>query len=632
MRYRWFTFLLLFAALTGPAFADAATRFGEHVDYLADPDRQGRGVGYEGLEQAADYIRAQFQQIGLEPAFLANPGPENTDRRYFQSFDLDLPLEATTQQLRLKTGSETHRFNPGQHASALGFSGEGEFAGRPVFVGYAIDAPDRGYDSFAELGEDGLAGRIAVAFRFEPMDEDGRSRWAGEDGDAESWLRMGRRRQWTDHAHLRTKARRAAEHGAEALLIVNPPRADAGGVRTAAETALPGVDIPVMHIGSDAFRRILADAGRDPGSALTAYQDRADRGADEPDELPNVRLAGEVQLEQPTDELANVGGLLPGRGDLADELVILGAHYDHLGMGEVGSMARSREPAVHPGADDNASGTAGVLVAARQLARWAENHPDQPRRTLLVVAFTGEERGLLGSRHLVNQPRQLAANLDQAVAMINLDMVGRLRGQIYLFGTASASNWNDLIQHARQQTELGSTELTTFPSSGVSDHTPFQLTGVPALHLFTGMHEDYHRPTDTAEKINDAGGVTVARLSAELTRHLLTTGEPPQFTESEPKPDVVTAGQPDEVFLGIVSRSFAPSPDGVPVEQVLPGSPADQAGLEAGDTITAYQGESIGSFQQLVDQLGSASPGDAVTLTIERDGEAQDLSVPLGSR
>ncbi|HEX7010944.1 MAG TPA: M28 family peptidase [Phycisphaeraceae bacterium] len=612
------------ASSTQAASSDART-FQRIVNDLASPRMQGRGVGSEGLDLARDYIADEFKTLGLTPAFLA---PDGTPR-YTQPFQIDLGVRARQQELKLLQPRQTS-FEPNQDFSALGFSAQGSFEGEAVFVGYGIVAPEHGYDNYAHLPPEGLRGRVAIAFRYEPMDADGRSLWAGKDGHT------GR---WTDAATLANKARWAAQHGAVALLVVNPPRYDAGGpLRSAASTALGDASpIPVLHIRGSTFRAILKAAQRNPAAALQAYQERCDQGQDQPDALEGVVLAGSVQLEHPRAAAHNVAGLIPGSGALRDQLIVIGAHYDHLGYGQIGSLADS--PALHPGADDNASGVAGLILIAQHLQQQrAASAPNADRRTLLLVTFSGEERGLLGSHYFVEHPGEVATPPgSRIVAMINLDMIGRLRqGELLVMGADTSDRWRPLLDEARSKLKLSLAMRSSGSGLGMSDHTHFYLQDIPVLHLFTGMHPDYHRPSDTADKINATGGAVIARIAAQVAQRLLTDPQPPRFTPVESESDPHAAAGPlhqGEAMLGILpDYATLDGRQGAEVAGVIPGSPAQHAGLQQGDLIIGWAGRPVRNVRDLTQHLADSQPGQRIELRLRRGSQEITLQVTLGQR
>lgn len=246
----------------------------------------------------------------------------------------------------------------------------------------------------------------------------------------------------------------------------------------------------------------------------------------------SVRLSEQQQSSDtapPTAIAHNVISMLPGSSPMADQLVVIAAHYDHLGMGEIGSYHRGQPPTLHPGADDNASGTAGLLLIARKLTDWRDAHPHQPCRSIVFIAFTGEERGLLGSSYFTTHARELTIDLTQITAMINLDMIGRLRSSLLVFGKNTGSKWSELLAQANTTLPTQTKLVSLGGRPAMSDHSMFQRMNVPVLHLFTGMHSDYHRPTDTADRINAAGAVQIAHLAAQLTQTLATMPTPMEF-------------------------------------------------------------------------------------------------------
>ena len=465
---------------------------------------QGRGAGYDGLDRARDYLIEHFNEAGLRPGFV--------DGSFTQPFEIDLGAQAHEQSLALINGDA---FEPNGDFSAMGFSGEGAFAGEVVFVGYGIVSRVFDYDSYADLPDGTFKDKVVIAYRYEPMDDARRSQWASRDH------RPGR---WSIFADLTKKAKWAAQRGATALVMVNPPSRDDGQLRHTRWTNFgEPADIPVMHLRTTGFTRILEQAGRDPDAAMHVYEQRADRGVLKPDVLEGVSLAGNVRMERPAVTIHNVAGVLPGSGKLQDEVVILGAHYDHLGYGEIGS--RTGEHELHPGADDNASGTAALIMLAQRLHEFAETHPHSDRRTILFVGFTGEERGLLGSRHLVNHGDELIVPLDRAVAMINLDMIGRLNNELLVFGAHDDDHWKASLNRANA--DVGLDVLATSTPVGSSDHAVFDQIGIPAIHFSTGKHDQYHTPLDTADRINAAGGAQVIELVGNLFELLATETRSP---------------------------------------------------------------------------------------------------------
>lgn len=575
-----------------PAPNRQAEAFSQIVTDLAVPTMEGRGPGTRGLELARDYVTEQFRRAGLKPAF---------GERFTQPFEITLGTEAVTQVLTINDRPAT----AGEQFNAMGFSASGAFAGETVFVGYGINNTQQKYNSFAG-GEDLVRGRIAVAMRYEPMDEQGVSKWSQKKDD------------WSRAASLTSKARWAAEHGATALILINVPAAQVQPLRTTRETSdFEAATIPVFHADPAVFgERNWRD-----------WQQAADRGELKPVLLPDVKVSGEVKLTRKMVTVENVAGLIPGAGPLKDEVIVIGAHYDHLGYGEFGSMTRG-ERAIHPGADDNASGTAALILTARRFSRFIET----PRRTLLFIAFSGEERGLLGSNWFLTHLGDANLTTTQLAAMINMDMVGRMQEKkLYVLGVGSGEGWRELVKESVKDAGL---VLTTDTSPlGASDHASFYLHKVPAIHLFTGVHAEYHRPTDTAEKINGVGGAAVVDCVEQLASALATQPQRIAFNSEGAKLDHATRAMGKGAYLGIMPDYGTMSGDqGCGISALSPASPAQEAGIQAGDLIVQWNQTKIGNVYDLTRTLGEAQPESVVTLKIKRGNDTLDIPVKLGKR
>ncbi|MEM6751284.1 MAG: M28 family peptidase, partial [Planctomycetota bacterium] len=549
---------------------------------------------------AAAGIEARLKAAGLEPAFVIDG-----QATYRQPVELELPLQATRQTLLVSGAPQP----PGRAFEALGMSPDASFAGEAVFVGYAIEEPERNYNSFAGLGPDGLKGKVAVALRYEPVTEDkSQSRWA----------RGGER--WTPAASFLRKAQAAADRGAVAMLIVDPVHRGPAPLRTAADTdTSERAPIPVIHISSMLYLLMLEHAG--VGADIwEVYEDLANRGELPPEAWPGVEVRGEVELDRPTIATDNVGALAPGRGDLADQVIVVGAHYDHVGEGRYGSRTPERAGEAHLGADDNASGTAALMIAARKWVERPASQRGEHERAVAFVAFTAEERGLIGSAHLTTHPEELGFDLDRAAAMLNFDMVGRLRPDgLHLLGAGSGG---DALRKAigLANANHGLTLKQTDSPFGPSDHASFARRRIPSVMLFTGLHGDYHTPDDTTDKIHRVGGARVTSFALELLQELVAVDPGPVWTATEPARG--SGGAPRfRVYLGVAPDYGSDGEvDGVPISGVTPGSPADDAGLRAGDAIVSWDGREIESLRDLMAELGRSEPGP-VTLGVMRDGE-----------
>jgi hypothetical protein len=335
-----------------------------------------------------------------------------------------------------------------------------------------------------------------------------------------------------------------------------------------------------------------------------------------------VTLESAVNPHLPGGTGRNVVGRLPGRDpERAPEVVIVGAHFDHLGRGEVGSLA-AEAGEIHNGADDNASGVAGLLAAAGRLVE------DPPAISVVFVAFTGEELGLLGSAAYAGRPR---VALEQTRAMINLDMIGRLEdGPLIVSGTGTAAEWDTILSAAAGEAAI---ELASDPSGyGPSDHTSFYLHDVPVLHFFTNVHADYHRPSDDWQKVDVDGVERIAGLVADVVRRIGDRAEPLTLVRDVGTPPASEGeGRGYGAWLGTVP-DFTPVENGVRVGGVTGGSPAEAGGLAAGDVIVGLGVHAVEDLPGLTAALRAHAPGDAVIVRVLREGTQVDLPVTLGDR
>lgn len=399
-----------------------------------------------------------------------------------------------------------------------------------------------------------------------------------------------------------------------------------GCPRIPAETAGRGLPfIAVRYLADDALEGRLAGSPgeRCAGEFLAKRFARLglEPGGEDGGWFQPVPLASHANPHAPGGTGRNVVGILRGgEPTLASEAVVVGAHYDHLGHGPFGSLA-PESGAVHNGADDNASGVAALLAAAARLTA------DPPRRSIVFVAFTGEELGLLGSSRYAGAP---AVPLDRTVAMLNMDMVGRLGdGPLIVYGTGTAREWEEILAEANRSLDLPLASQTT--GYGPSDHTSFYARDVPVLHFFTNVHGDYHRPSDDWQKIDLEGVERVGELVARVARDVADGPEPPTLVEGAGAPPETGEGEGYGAWLGTVP-DFTPVERGVRLAGVTEGSPAEAAGLWPGDVLVGLGGHEVGNLHDFTAALRAHRPGDEVELRVLRDGSEIVLHARLGSR
>ncbi len=331
--------------------------------------------------------------------------------------------------------------------------------------------------------------------------------------------------------------------------------------------------------------------------------------------IQQFRLEGPIPqaMEMENHISRNVAGFLEGN-EQSDQYIIIGAHYDSQGMGGMISMETDEVPVIHNGADDNASGTAGIM----HLARWFSEN--RPYKNILFIAFSGEEMGLLGSRHFTEQMR---IDTSQILAMINLDMIGRLSNQnLTIFGTETSNRWNEILDGI----ENDSLKITRTPSgSGASDHVPFYEAGIPTLHYFTGIHSDYHRPDDTAEKINYTGMDKVLDHIKQLVQQL-DQMDASEIEYSESTNPHSTTFDFDGPVLGVIP-DYNHSGPGFRLDEVRENEPAHRAGVQAGDVIIKMGEAPIADIYDYMENLEDYEKEDQVVITVRRGGEIIELTV-----
>jgi Zn-dependent M28 family amino/carboxypeptidase len=568
------------------------------VRTLASPRWEGRGIGTAGIDSAADWIAARFRAAGLEP------GGENGT--WFEPFEVTTGIVAEA-PCRLDVG--TARYALGDSLQPLGFSTNGSARARVVFAGYGITAPGYQWDDYAGLDAHDA---LVLVLTQEPGEMDSTSRFDGTYN--------------TPFADLRTKAINAREHGALGLLVVNGPRWHAGEPPRAPARDGEGYmasGLLAAWISEPAANALLAPGGLDLATAQEAIE-----RASQPHSLALPDSATlTVNVRRARAMTRNVVGLIPGR-DSARTLV-LGAHYDHLGYGGPSSLAPSVH-APHLGADDNASGVAAILAAAERLGARARRGW-KPEHTIVVASFSGEEIGLVGSEHFVGDPPRPVESVE---AMVNLDMVGRLRDdKLQVMGVGTATELPAMVSAVNASVPDAHFDLKTSEDGyGPSDHQSFYKQNIPVLMLFTGAHADYHKPSDTWDKLHYAG---LARISdfAQALVESLDARPRPTFTKAraDASPGRIAGGGGYGAYLGTIPN-YMQTEGGVLLDGVREGGPAEKAGLRANDVIVRFDGLRVDNIYDYTFGLRTRKPGQEVHITVKRGGTEVELVATLGRR
>ena len=569
----------------GPTEELAADRVMSDISWLADPAREGRGIGQQGLEQSGAWIESRFKALGLKPA-----GDADGYRQGFPVVTSVKAEEATSVSIDGKVLAKDDYV-------VLGYSPvKADVKGDLAFAGYGIVAKDPAVDDYAKLD---VKKKIVVVRRFAPE--------GGKLGSTEAQRRYG---------DIRRKAFTAREKGAAALVVVDDPTPPEGAKpdwKAPDEAKFP----PLMPEGySDAGLPVIV-IKRSVGKPLVERL------------LKKAKATASVRVElTPVSQNAfNVMARVvaePVEGKKLPGVVVIGAHYDHLGKGGRYSLApTSEEP--HVGADDNASGASVLLEVAREMSL----RKNQLKRDVIFVAFSGEESGVLGSAHLVHQwTAKTKGKLEDVVAMLNMDMVGRMRdNRLQVLGAETATEWKDLVQKAcdTNRVDCGASG----DGYGPSDHMSFYSAGVPVLHFFTGAHSDYHKPSDTPDKINAAGAAQTGKVCGDIAVAVSQSEKPLTF-----KPGI--EGGSDHGDLRSFNASLGTIPDyggpgagkkGVLLAGVRPGSAADKGGLKKGDVLVRLGKSDIGSVEDLMFVLNASKPGETVPAVVVREGKEVKVEV-----
>jgi hypothetical protein len=564
------------ATITGPEIHD-------HIAFLASDALLGRDTGSGGERTAGEYVARQLAADGLTPM--------GEDGTFFLKFDVAGEPTLTRAEMRMDRDGFYREFEPRKDMVPFGFSATGDVDAPVVFAGYGISDPAHGYDDYAGLD---VKGKAVLVLRHEPHET--------------SATRLSR------NAFFSTKAEVAKAHGAVAVLVVTDPlhhEHDDSLVPFGADGREGDAGLVALQVRQGLVEGLFRLAGRDLAAEQKALDDEGKpRGFD-----LGARLQAHVAIDRHPLHARDVVARLEGSDPaLKDEVVVIGAHYDHIGLGHFGALDPDAEGQIHNGADDNASGTAGLLEIAQAFGRSGQ----RPKRTVLFVAFSGEERGLLGSEYFCAHP---TVPIDHVVAMINLDMIGRLRDdKLEVGGVGTSPGFRDLATEALAAQHL--TAAFDARVSNDSDHASFYAAKVPVLFFFTGMHADYHRATDDVEKINGDGAARVARAAYLCADRLANADARPQYVQVAPE----TGG--DRPRLGVLlDRSRETG--GVGIQRVVEASPAGKAGLQAGDIVVRFGDIIVDQPRDLLRALGEHQFGDTVQVVVKRGEQELTLSVTL---
>lgn len=572
----------------------------QHIKYLSSDELGGRLSGTNGNVLAAEYIANEFKTYGLKPA--------GDNGSYFQNFSFVSSInEGPKHNLSIAKGENSIlHFEYGKDYRTLSFSSDTSLTASLVFAGYGISSDSLGYDDYKNID---VHGKIVAVLRYSP---------AGQGNDNE----------FTKQTPLMVKAFTARTKGAVGIIFITGPVDDSDATLIPFKfPALSNSGIAAMTMTWKAFDTILKFFGQDVKTIQQKINSTKTSSSFQlSSDLFPLAASIETQVVKVHSKTANILAYLEGNDpSMKDQVLIIGAHMDHLGMGGEGSGSLKPDTiAIHHGADDNASGTAGLLEAAQYFSANKQGL----RRTILFASFSGEELGLLGSDHYVKNP---VFPLEKTIAMMNMDMIGRMKDSVLVIeGMGTSPKWEEIVKKENVDSSL---HLKLKPDGfGPSDHASFYAKDIPVMFFFTNLHGDYHRPSDTWEKINYQGEQNIVSYVVRVASDIADVTEKPIFTKAQ-STGMMAGGDRSgvRVSLGIMPDYSEDAP-GLKITGTREGSAAEKAGLKGGDVITRFGGKEIKNIYDFMYLLGNYKPGDDVQIVVKRGTEEITLSAKLEGR
>ena len=564
-----------------------------HIKYLASDELKGRKAGTEGAEQAAKYIANEFKRYVSKPI--------GDDGSYYQKFEFIAGVEIGSQnKFMVKINGKELEYKVEKDFIPISFSSNEEVSSEIVFAGYGIFSPKLNYDDYENID---VKDKTVIVLRYGPEGDNPHS-------------------DFHEYSSLRYKTLTARERGAKSIMLVTGPESyeEDELVKLRYDNSVSDSGIPAISIGRKIADEIIKASGKD----LREAQKEIDTSKKSNSFLVNnVTVSFKADIIKQRKITSNVVGLLEGKDEtLKDEIIIIGAHYDHLGLGGSGSLASKAEGAIHNGADDNASGIAGLL----ELAQLFSSKKDELKRSILFIAFSAEETGVLGSAHYVKNP---ILPLEKTVAMLNMDMIGRQKdNKLTIHGIGTSSIWKELVEELNSETNFN-LKLND-DGYGPSDLASFYGKDLPVLFFFTGAHEDYHKPSDDYDKINTEGEQKIVEYVYAIAQEVNSKEERPQFTKIKGSSQQRST-RGFRVYLGTIP-DYAEEVEGVKLTGVREGSPAEKAGMLGGDVIIKFGDTNIKNIYDYVYALGKYKPGDEVDIIVVREEQEVSLRVKLEKR
>jgi len=580
-------FFLIIKRSTGPSSEITEEDLMDHIRYLSHPNREGRIPGSRGSKDVVSYLVKNFKSYGLKPG---------NRESFVQPFDIKTGIELDGENLLMINNDSLFA---GKDYIPLSFSASGFVTGEVVFAGYGFNISDDNleWNDYSKLD---VAGKWVVVMRHSPE-------------------RNNQHSLYSSHSSLHKKMLVARDAGAIGVVFISQIEdEELYPLKYAAE--YNNVGIPAIHLSNSRADKFFKNLGW----SRKKIQEKMNKTLQPLSfEINNVVIASHININPTTTRAANViATIRSGNRKYRDEYIVIGAHFDHLGKGGVGSG--SREPnseETHPGANDNASGIAGLLELAQKLAA----KKNKLKRSILFIAFDAEEKGLLGSKKFIESSE---VDLGKITSMVNMDMIGRMKDSTATVGGVGTSpSFSRLIDSLKINRPFKL--IMNNPGFGPSDHAVFYANDIPVLFFFTGFHDEYHTPKDTWKLINLPGTKNLVDLIYDIVVHLARSNERLVFSESGPKTGQMGAPKSFKVTLGIMP-SYGSEKEGVEVAGIsnLEG-PAAEAGVKKGDVIKSINDKTIKNIYEYMDRLSELKSGMGVPLTLERNGKTITLQVVL---
>ncbi len=579
----------------------------QEEEFLASDKLEGRLTGSEGAKSAAAYIANILKKYDIKP--IGDTGS------YLQKFDYTagLRLREGQNQLRITSGGKTQSYKVNEDFRPLPFTENGEIEGEIVFAGYGLSIPGKAGDAADSYGDLDVKDKIVLVLRYVPED-----------------VSVERRQKLNLYAGLRYKALIAREHGAKGLLVITGPNSPKAGALVPLKYDQSGASsgIVAASVSDKIAEKLFALAGKnlkDVQSQLDTENPHFEGTFSLPD--VKVKLAAGVDRIKKNDN--NVVGILGATNGNNSETILVGAHYDHLGHGEIGSLAgKGEEGEIHNGADDNASGTSVVLELAAFLRSAQKQNPDIFTKNIVFAFWSGEEMGIIGSSYFADHSPVKMSNI---VAYLNFDMVGRLNdNKLILQGVASSSQWKKIIE--RRNVVSGFNITLQDDPYQPTDVTAFYPKGVPVMSFFTGAHEDYHRPSDDVDKLNYEGMVRIAKFANLIIRDLMNSEQRPDYVKVARSKSGSGSRESMRAYLGTIPDYVTEGSGGVKLTGVSGGGPADKAGLKSGDVIIELAGQKITNIYDYTYAIDALKIGKPTKVVVLREGKELALNITPETR